>query len=166
MAMGLMVTRYVVSGTAFGGGGGAHETRRARSSGAWLRLLAACGFALQIAACESSSDAVECRCPSFDLSVTVPADRVADIQTISATGPACSSISALGDGRFSVPVDGAGTCHITIVFRSAAPEFDTDVPFAPCSGAPCCASCGPQAPYAVSVPEAEAEGAAAAGDHG
>lgn len=118
---------------------------------------------LALGACASSDDSSQdCRCPAGGFFVTVPADRAADVQAVSATG-ACSNPSELAElksppdaaqpsDEFSVFEDDVGTCHLSVTFKSGAPEFDTDVQLVR-GTVGCQASCSPVPSAPVSVPE-------------
>jgi hypothetical protein len=56
--------------------------------------------------------------------------------------------------------DSVGTCHIGVVFKSGAPEFDADVPLTR-GTFECEASCSPTPSSPVVVPELDDDGGAA-----
>ena len=101
-----------------------------------------------------------CRCPNAAFEVTVPADRVDDVKSVAATG-ACSNASFDSD-RISISEDSVGTCHVVVVFKSGAPEFDADVPLAR-GTFECEASCAPTPSSPVVIPEVAEVGDGGAG---
>ena len=108
---------------------------------------------LVIAGCSSANPGL-CRCPASVVSIAIPSDRASDVSSVTATG-ACSA--AQGDGAvYNAQIVNQGTCHVAVVFKSGATEFDADVPVPPCTGEVCCSSCGPWASGSVTVPEADA----------
>ena len=114
---------------------------------------------LMVAGCTSSGPAMVCNCPADVFEVTVPADRVDDVKSVAATG-ACSNAS-FDSGRIFISEDGVGTCHIVVVFKSGAPEFDADVPLM--RGAFACETvCSPTPSSPVVIPEVADEGAGGA----
>jgi hypothetical protein len=114
--------------------------------------FASLGF-LVIAGCSSASPPV-CRCPAYVVSIMIPTDRANDVSSVTATG-ACSA--AAGDGAsYYAQIVNEGTCHVAVVFKSGATEFDADVPLTRCTSGECCSSCGPLASGPVTVPEADA----------
>jgi len=120
------------------------------------RLRAFAGVPLlMIAACSSSEPAMVCHCPNAAFDVTVPADRVNDVKSVAATG-ACSNAS-FDSGRISISEDSVGTCHIVVVFKSGAPEFDADVPLTR-GTFECEASCAPTPSSPVVIPEVVDDG--------
>lgn len=122
------------------------------------RLRAFAGIPLlMIAACSSGSTPMACRCPSGAFGVSVPADRIDDVGSVTATG-ACSNAS-FGSGMIYVSEKSVGTCHIVVVFKSGAPEFDADVPLTQ-GTFECEASCSPMPSSPVAVPELNDAGAA------
>jgi len=77
-------------------------------------------------------------CPINDFTVDVPKDRVSDVAAVTPTGP-CEPepVSGSPPGVYFFTVTGVGVCHLTVTFRSGAPDFVADVKSAPNSG-PCC----------------------------
>jgi len=119
----------------------------------WILVLGA----LALAACSSDGNApMECHCPAGIFLVSVPADRMNDVDSVTATG-ACSHASPSGKDGYSVSEDGVGTCHIAVTFKSGAPEFDADVQLAR-GTFECEASCPPVPSSPVVVPELDGDG--------
>ena len=144
----------------FSTSGGGTETSGATVLGMKpLRALAGVPLLL-LAACTSSGSA-ECSCPLMVVLVSVPADRIGDVGSVTATG-ACSNVSpAMGDQyQYYVKEDSVGTCHIVVTFQSGAPEFETDVSLT-LTTPDCDCAFAPTSP--VVVPELEADGGAAGG---
>jgi hypothetical protein len=89
--------------------------------------LAFASLSVAITACSSSGGADPvCACPNAAFSISVPADRAADVASVTASG-ACSRPDLSGGDQTSVLEDSVGTCHIAVTFKSGAPEYDTDV---------------------------------------
>ena len=127
------------------------------------RLHAFAGVAwIMVTACSSSSSgpALVCSCPAGAFEVTVPADRVHDVESVVATG-ACSNAS-FDSGMISIFEDSVGTCHIVVVFKSGAPEFHADVPLKR-GTYECEASCAPTPSSPVVIPEVADDGDGGAG---
>jgi hypothetical protein len=92
----------------------------------------------------------------MEVLVSVPADRIGDVRSVTATG-ACSNVSpAMGD-QYYVKEDSVGTCHIVVTFQSGAPEFETDVSLT-LTTPDCDCAFAPTSP--VVVPEVEEDGGA------
>jgi len=76
----------------------------------------------------SSGDDCNHSCPTGSFAVTVPEDRLSDVASVEGTGP-CSPQTITGSPPqvFFFGVTGEGVCHITVSFRSGAPDFVSDV---------------------------------------
>ena len=99
----------------------------------------------------AAGDGSTCECPQSGFSVSIPADRLDDIESVTATG-ACSNVSSPKSGPYFISPDSVGICHISVVFRSGAPEFQADVPLTR-GTFECEAYCSPSPSFPVIVPE-------------
>jgi hypothetical protein len=109
-------------------------------------------------ACGQSGQGTQCNCPVSELQIIVPSDRVSDVKSIDGTSAACSgSAQPSTNGTFFLNTHGPGICHVKIVFRSGAAEFDADAQLTQCTDHPCCSICGATAAQPVIVPSSGAD---------
>ena len=127
--------------------------------GAWF-MVTACGSSGDLRGGGGGEPTV-CNCPSGVFSISVPADRVNDVESVSATG-ACSHASSSNGDEYYLSEDSVGTCHISVTFKSGAPEFEADVPLTR-GTYECEAVCAPTPSSPVVVPEAGEDAGAPAG---
>jgi hypothetical protein len=105
-------------------------------------------------ACVVSCQDCNHSCPIGSFAVTVPEDRLSDVASVEVTGP-CTPQTVTGSVPqvFFFAVTGEGVCHVTVSFRSGAPDFVRDVPLAkPKAKEGCCLNV-PGAQGDVAVPE-------------
>jgi hypothetical protein len=95
-------------------------------------------LSLAIAAVCSSGCGDDCHhsCPIDIFSVDV--ENASDVAAVSATGPcAPQTVTGSQPGIYFFSPTGLGVCHLTVSFRSGAPDFVSDVKITPNPG-PCC----------------------------
>jgi hypothetical protein len=109
-------------------------------------------------ACSNSDEAAACNCPNDAFGVTVPADRAGDVKSVTATGVCL--VSSFDSSNILIGVSGSGSCHITVTFKSGAPEFDANVQIEPATDACACRQV-PSSP--VVIPELDGGGSIADG---
>lgn len=102
-----------------------------------------------------NSNNVQCprTCPPSVFSADVPADRAADVASVTSAGP-CASVSVAGaaPGFYFFRTTGEGLCQVTISFKSGAPAFVGSMNIVPSSG-PCCLGEPTAVSAGISVPE-------------
>ena len=102
----------------------------------------AVAIGLMLTSCTSS--AVECDCVDTALFVSIPPDRAADVQSVTASGPACAGVvatcpTALSSGvcdRYRIAPNATGACYVAVVFSSGAAMFTSQSEIV--EGAACC----------------------------
>jgi hypothetical protein len=76
---------------------------------------------------------------------------VSDVAAVAPTGP-CEPEQVYQAGVYFFRVTGVGVCHLSVSFRSGAPDFVTEVKITPNPG-PCCVGEPAAETSAVAVPE-------------
>jgi hypothetical protein len=103
-----------------------------------MRPLPGIALASLLSLLGCQSDPVFCDCGEVGLGISIPADRIDDVATVTASGPGCESAVMMPYPRvFWVAGRAAGTCHVEVTFRSGAPTFRADAELVPHSEG-CC----------------------------